>query len=106
MGNWRGLQVYKQAILSVVFLALFLVTDGSSTATQAWEGAPPCYLPAGLTLGLLLFRGIRYVLLVFLSATLAAVVNYHLPLFSWCGIPGAIGSYLPYVAGVAFLRHR
>lgn len=106
LGNWRGAQVYKQAILAVVFLALFLVTDGSSTASQGWEGAPPCYLPAGLAVALLLYGGLRYVPLVFVSTVVAAVVNYQRPLFSWCGIPGAIGSYLGYVAAVAFLRRR
>ena len=39
-GN-KGAPLYKQLLLAVVFLALFLVSDGSSTASHAWEGAPP-----------------------------------------------------------------
>jgi signal transduction histidine kinase/CheY-like chemotaxis protein/integral membrane sensor domain MASE1 len=31
-------------------------------------------------------------------------VNYHRPVFSWSGIPGSIGIYLPYIAGTALLR--
>ena len=81
--------LFKQLLLAIVFLALFLVTDGSSTAAQAWEGAPPTYLPTGLALALLLYGGKRCVPLVFLSTLVAASVNYHRPMLSWCGIPGA-----------------
>ncbi len=104
--SWLSAPLYKQFILIVVFLATFLVTDGSSTASEAWEGAPPCYIPLGLTLPLLLCGGIRYVPLLFLSSLLAAAVNYHRPMLSWCGIPGATLTYLGYVAGVALLRGR
>lgn len=49
--------IFKQLLLAVIFVALFLLTDGSSTASQAWEGAPPCYLPVGLALALMLCGG-------------------------------------------------
>jgi hypothetical protein len=39
--------MWKQLVFSVVFASLLLVLDGSSKASQAWEGAPPCYLPVG-----------------------------------------------------------
>jgi CheY-like chemotaxis protein/integral membrane sensor domain MASE1 len=104
--SWHGAPIYKRLLLAVIFLAAFLVTDGSSTASQAWEGSPPCYLPVGLTLSLLLCGGIRCVPLVFLSSLVAAAVNYHRPMLSWCGIPGATVSYLGYIAGAALLRGR
>ena len=37
--NWRRVPRYKQFVLAVVFLATFLLSDGSSTASRAWEGA-------------------------------------------------------------------
>jgi diguanylate cyclase (GGDEF)-like protein/PAS domain S-box-containing protein len=104
--DWRYIPLYKQLLLGVFFVAAFLISDGSSTASQAWEGAPPWYLPVGLTLALLLYGGKRYVPAVFIASVVAAVVNYHRPIFSWCGIPGAIAIYLGYVGGASILRRR
>jgi signal transduction histidine kinase/CheY-like chemotaxis protein len=104
--NWYRAPLYKQALLAVIFLAAFLLLDGSSTASQAWAGAPSWYLPVGLTLALLLSGGLRYSALVFVSSLIAAMVNYHRPLISWCGIPGAIALYIAYVGAVAILRGR
>jgi diguanylate cyclase (GGDEF)-like protein len=104
--NWHGAPLYKQLLLALIFLAAFLVSDGSSTASQGWEGAPPCYLPVALSLALLLCGGMRYVPLVYVSSLVAAVVNYHRPLFSWCGIPGVTALYAWYVGAAAILRGR
>jgi diguanylate cyclase (GGDEF)-like protein/PAS domain S-box-containing protein len=104
--DWRDIPLYKQVLLGLFFTATFLILDGSSTASQGWEGAPPWYLPVGLTLALLLFAGRRYVPVVFISSIVAAVVNYHRPLVSWCGIPGSIAIYLGYVAGARVFRGR
>jgi DNA-binding NarL/FixJ family response regulator len=43
--NWSHVPRYKQFLLAVFFLTAFLLSDGSSTASGAWEGAPPWYLP-------------------------------------------------------------
>jgi diguanylate cyclase (GGDEF)-like protein/PAS domain S-box-containing protein len=104
--NWRDIPLYKQLLLGLFFIATFLILDGSSTASQGWEGAPPWYLPVGLTLALLLLGGRRYVPVVFIASTLAAVVNYHRPLVSWCGIPGSIAIYLGYMGGAGIFRGR
>jgi len=95
---------YKQFLLGLGFLSLFLLTYGSSTAFQAWEGAPPCYVPVGITVALLLYGVLRYTPLVLLSSLVAASLNYHRPLFSWCGIPGATMAYVGYFAGIRLLR--
>jgi signal transduction histidine kinase/DNA-binding response OmpR family regulator len=60
----------------------------------------------GLTLALLLAGGLRYSIVVFVSSIIAAVVNYHRPLVSWCGVPGSIAVYIAYVGAVAILRGR
>ena len=59
----------------------------------------------GLTLTLLLCGGMWYLPLVFISTLLAAMVNYHRPILSWCGVPG-LTVYIPYIAGVIILRGR
>jgi hypothetical protein len=102
--DWSATPLYKQLLLGVFFVVALLISDGSSTAAQAWEGSPPWYLPVGLTLALLLYGGRRCVPLVFLASIIAAAVNYHRPLLSWCGIPGAIAVYLGYVTAATILR--
>ena len=96
----------KELLLMPIFIALFLLSDGSSTASLTWEGAPSWYLPVGLSLALMLCGGIRCLPLVFVSSVLAAMVNYHRPIFSWCGLPGSTMLYVPYMAGAALLRRR
>ena len=44
----------RQLLLAAAFLTAFVVSDGSSKASQMWEGVPPSYLPVGLSLALLL----------------------------------------------------
>jgi signal transduction histidine kinase/CheY-like chemotaxis protein/integral membrane sensor domain MASE1 len=95
---------YKQFLLGLFFLAAFLLSDGSSTASMAWDGAPPWYLPVALAVALLLWGGMKYVPLIFISSFVASLVNYHRPIFSWCGLPGAILLYVGYMAGAAMLR--
>jgi diguanylate cyclase (GGDEF)-like protein/PAS domain S-box-containing protein len=103
---WRDTPLYRQLLLGLLFSGAFLILDGSSTASQGWEGAPPWYLPVGLTLTLLLCGGRRFVPAVFISSVIAAIVNYHRPILSWCGIPGSIAIYLGYVGAAAILKRR
>ena len=102
--DWRKIPFHKQFLFDLFFMVGFLIVDGSSTAAKAWEGAPPWYLPVGLSIALLLEGGMQYMPLIFVSSIMAAVVNYHRPIFSWCGIPGAIGAYLGYVGAAMVLR--
>src|SRR6266576_3056669 len=71
--KWHRAPPWKQLVFAVIFVSLFLLMDGSSKASQAWEGAPPCYLPVGLAVALMLCGGVRYVPLLFLSTILAAI---------------------------------
>src|SRR6266705_933055 len=63
--GWHDSPLAKQRLFAAVFLVLFLLLDGSSTASQAWEGAPPCYLPVGMAVALLVYGGTRYLPLLF-----------------------------------------
>ena len=84
-------------LLALLFFLLFLITDGSSTASQSWEGAPPTYWPVGLAVALFLYGGAAYGPLIFVSGLVAAVVNYHRHVFGWCGIPGVAALYVWYL---------
>jgi signal transduction histidine kinase/CheY-like chemotaxis protein len=103
--NWNRAPLYKQFCLSIVFMGAFLLLDRASTASQSWAWAPSWYLPAGLTLALLLYGGLRYVPLLLIATLIAAVINYHRPVISWCGLPGGI-VYIGYFYGVTLLRGR
>ena len=94
----------KYFVVCVVFIVVFLMTDGSSTASQAWEGAPPCYLPVGLSVALFLAAKKEFYPLALIASVIAAVVNYHRPLLSWSGLPGAVIAYFGYIAGASVLK--
>ena len=104
--NWTSAPLHRQLLLAIVFLAAFLLVDASSKASLTWEGAPPWYLPSGLGLALLLCGGLPYFPVVVVSALLGAIVNYHRPLFSWAGLPGVIGLWIPYTLAAVLLRKR
>jgi integral membrane sensor domain MASE1 len=46
----------------------------------------------------------KYVPLILICSLAASVVNYHRPIFSWCGFPGATLLYAGYTGGAALLR--
>jgi diguanylate cyclase (GGDEF)-like protein/PAS domain S-box-containing protein len=98
--------IVKAVIASAAFVSLFLLLDGASTTAQKWEGAPPCYLPVALSVAILVWGGTRYIPLILLSSVIAATINYHRPLLSWCGIPGACAIYVGYIICAIILRTR
>lgn len=102
--RWRDIPILKKVFFTVAFLAAFLILDGSSTASLHWEGAPPWYLPVGLSVALLLCVGNWSIPLICGCSIVAAYVNYHRPLLSWCGIPGAIGVYVGYMIAASILK--
>ena len=57
-------------------------------------------------MALLLYAGKRGAPLVLVCTLVAASVNYHRPMLSWCGIPGATLAYCSYFVGAAVLRGR
>jgi two-component system, LuxR family, sensor kinase FixL len=58
----------------------------------------------GLAIALVLWGGPKYWPLVLFCELLGALFNYHRALFSWCGIPGVIGVYIFYAAGLSVVR--
>ncbi len=105
--NWSGAPLYKKALLALIFSAVFLLLDRSSTSFEVLAGvAPTWYLPIGLAWALLLGGGMEYAPVVVIVSIVAAVLNYHRALISWGGIPGATAIYAGYLAGAALLRSR
>src|SRR5579872_2957945 len=102
----RNIRLLKEVIFAIAFLLSFILLDGASTTAQAWEGAPPCYLPVALSVALMLWSGMRYVPLMFLSSIVAGAVNYHRPLLSWSGITGSCAVYAGYVVGAYILKKK
>ena len=94
----------EQMLLCASFFTIFLVLEMASKTAQGWPGAPAFYLPLGLVIALFLWGGLGYWPLVFFSALVGAVVNYHRPLMSWCGVPGVAGVYCFYAGGAAIAR--
>jgi diguanylate cyclase (GGDEF)-like protein len=108
--QWRRIREgpprLRKVLFAILFFFLFLITDGSSAASQSWEGAPPTYWPVGLAVALFLYGGAAYAPLIYVSGVVAAVLNYHRLLFGWCGIRGVAGLYVWYLAAAALLRSR
>jgi integral membrane sensor domain MASE1 len=48
----------------------------------------------------------KFYLLPLIASVIAAAANYHRPLFSWSGLPGAVTAYFGYIAGAILLRSR
>ncbi len=102
----KGGLLHREVLFAGAFLVAFILLDGASTAAQTWEGAPACYLPVALSLALVLWSGTRYIPLILFSSILASLLNYHRPLFSWCGIPGACAIYAGYIIGALIVRRK
>ncbi|HZQ68701.1 MAG TPA: PAS domain S-box protein [Terriglobales bacterium] len=96
--------ILKQLALAVAFALAFQLVDVATAGAQKSAAAPAFYLPLGLAIALVLWGGPLYWPLVLLCELIGAVVSYHRPLFSWCGIPGVIGVYIFYAAGLYVVR--
>ncbi|HEV3276057.1 MAG TPA: PAS domain S-box protein [Terriglobia bacterium] len=95
----------RQLLVQVAFWIAFVLLDLASTTFRTWTGAPAWYLPAGLSLAILVWGGMRYLPVVLLGGMTSCVFNYHRGIFSWAGFPGIVAMNLAYVGGAAWLRN-
>jgi PAS domain S-box-containing protein len=95
----------RQFALQAGFWTAFMLLHSASAAFRTWAGTPAWYLPAGLSLAILVWGGMRYVPIVIAAGVTAGAFNYHRGLFSWVELPGTIAMTLAYVAGAAWLRN-
>jgi len=96
--------LHRQAVLVLVFAGVFQVVDYVTAVAQSSAAAPAFYLPLGLAIALVLWGGPRYWPVVFLCELVGAIVSYHRPLLSWCGLPGVLSVYVFYATGLYVVR--
>ena len=98
----RGLR-YRELIVQLVFWAAYIFLDRASIEFRVWTGTPAWYLPAGLTLAVLLCGGMRYLPVVIVSAATVAALG-HRPMLSLASLPRNIFVSLCYSGGAEWLR--
>jgi PAS domain S-box-containing protein len=103
---WAHGSLFREVVVQLTFFAVYLLLDRASTVFRMWAGTPAWYLPSGVALAVLIWGGLRYAPVFLASSVAATVFDYHLPILSWAGLPGTIGTSLFYVFGAGWLRHR
>jgi PAS domain S-box-containing protein len=98
--------LFREIVVQLTFFAVYLLLDRASTVFRMWAGTPAWYLPSGAALAILIWGGLRYAPVFLASAVAATVFDYHLPIFSWAGLPGTIATTLFYVFGAGWLRDK
>ncbi|HEV2426139.1 MAG TPA: PAS domain S-box protein [Terriglobia bacterium] len=93
----------RRILVAVLYIGIYLALDRFTTYSQSWPSLIVLYLPAGLTLALLLGMGLEYAPAAVVASALSAVVNYHLGLFSWSALPLSIAFGAGYTATAAVL---
>lgn len=101
-GSWW----LRHAILSISFVAVYLVLNRPEIILISKLGFSTWYPAAGLIFALMLGVSPWYALLVCFADSLAAVAMYHQPLFSWSGLASPICSTSFYALAAILLRGR
>jgi PAS domain S-box-containing protein len=103
---WAQGSLFREIVVQLTFFAFYLLLDRASTVFRMWAGTPAWYLPSGVAVAVLIWGGLRYAPVFLASAVAATVFDYHLPIFSWAGLPGTIATSMFYVFGAGWLRDR
>ncbi len=101
-GSWW----LRHAILSVLFLVVYLVLNRPEIILISKLGFTTWYPAAGLVFALMLGVSPRYAILVCFADSLASVTMYHQSLFSWSGLVSAVSSTSFYAVAAILLRGR
>ncbi|HEV2426451.1 MAG TPA: PAS domain S-box protein [Terriglobia bacterium] len=86
------------------YIGLFLALDQTSTHFQVWVGVSAWYLPAALTVALLVAGGVRAAPLALVAILAGARFDYHARLDSWGFFPESLGGLLSYLGAALLLR--
>ncbi|HME01088.1 MAG TPA: PAS domain S-box protein [Terriglobia bacterium] len=100
---WCRGSFYRELAVQLVFLAVYILLDRASIEIRLWTGAPAWYLPAGLSVAILLCGGMRYLPIVIVSGVTVAALS-HRPMLSLAGLPRDIAVSVYYAAGAVWLR--
>jgi diguanylate cyclase (GGDEF)-like protein/PAS domain S-box-containing protein len=102
----KGTWWLRHAILSVSFVAVYLLLNRPEIILISKLGFTTWYPAAGLIFALMLGVSPWYALLVCFADSLAAIAMYHQPLFSWSGLVAPISSTSFYALAAILLRGR
>ncbi|HLY59380.1 MAG TPA: PAS domain S-box protein [Terriglobia bacterium] len=90
--------------MAVLYILIYVGLDRITTFSQTWPSLSAWYMPAGLTMALLLGLGLEYAPAAFIASLGTAALNYHLAIFSsWSAIPLSLGFALGYTCTAAFI---
>src|ERR1700737_3106662 len=101
-GSWW----IRHAILSVSFVVVYLVLNRPEIILLTKLGFTTWYPATGVIFALMLVVSPWYALLVCFADSLAGIVIYHQPLFSWSGLVAPISSTGFYAVAAILLRGR
>ena len=100
---WGRGSFYRELTVQLIFGVAYILLDRASIAIRLSTGAPAWYLPAGLSLAILLCGGMRYLPIVIVSGVTVAALSHH-PILSLAGIPRNIVVSVCYAGGAVWLR--
>ena len=100
---WGRGSFYRELAVQLIFLAAYILLDRASIEFRLWTGTPAWYLPAGLSLAILLCGGMRYLPIVIVSGVTVSALSHH-PILSLAGIPRNIVVSVCYAGGAVWLR--
>lgn len=100
----RRSSTLRLVLFGLGYVGLFLALDQTSIYFQVWHGVSAWYLPAALTIALLLAAGVRAAPLALVAILAGARLDYHAPLYSWGFLPESLGTLLSYLGAAALLR--
>ena len=94
----------RQLLVAVCFVIVHVLLDRSTIPLQIWTEISAWYPPTGLALAVLIAFGPRYVLPILIAETIASILNYHLPVYSFSFLIGNIEFAAIYTSGALVLR--
>jgi PAS domain S-box-containing protein len=102
-GAWAG-RWLRKGLVAILFIATYILLDRVTTYSQIWPSLSAWYMPAGLTMALLLGLGLEYAPAAFAASMITAVLDYHLSVFSsWSAVPLSLAFAAGYTITAAFV---
>jgi PAS domain S-box-containing protein len=98
----RARRWLRKAIVSVLFVVVYVSLDRVTTYSQIWPSLSAWYMPVGFTMALFLGMGLEYVPAALAASIATATLNYHVPIFfSWSAVPLSLAFAVGYTATAA-----
>ena len=98
-------RMLRQLLVAVCFVIAHVLLDRSTIPLQIWNEISAWYPPTGLALAVLIAFGPRYVFPILIAETIASILNYHLPVYSFSFLVGNIEFAATYTSAALILRN-